>query len=276
MVAEDMMEEHLLQAFQYRLQREKDLPDHADVGKEHAVFRDDRTGARYLVKRENGQSYDASLARSLEAAESEQLSGIIWLAKSYLPKQRAFFEYLIQASGGRQSYVAVATGGSKAEVWCGSIPDRVAVAPKPSRAKSDSAFWESIVARLHELNPGFASAHVSHPRSLKPWLRVDVIENRCGLYVDAFQRRQMLAGIFFEGDLRHSDYGQFVASRVQIEQGLCLPVVIWSQQGHNKGTCNIVTPMDQSLAASDARLFEESVIQVLTRFHVILSTFAHR
>lgn len=273
MIAEDLTAEHLFQAFQHRFARERDLSDHADVGKEHAIFRDDRTGARYLVKREDGQSYDASLARSLGAAESEELSGIIWLAESFLPKHRATIEYLIRASGGHQSYAAVSTGGATAKVWCGSIQERAVLPPDPSRAKNDSEIWESIVSRLRELNAGFSSARVSHPGTQKPWLRVDVVSGRSGLYVDAFQRRQMFGGIFFEGDRRHSDYDLFVASQEQVKQGLCLPVVLWYPQGHNKATCNIVTPIDQSLASSDAEHFGDSVIQTLTRYHVILSTF---
>ncbi|MBX3380223.1 MAG: hypothetical protein KF805_09000 [Phycisphaeraceae bacterium] len=273
MIAEDLTVEHLFQAFQHRLLREKDLSDRADVGKEHAIFRSERTGARYLVKRETGQSYDASLARTLDAAEAEEVSGIIWIAESFLPKHRAVIEYLIRASGGRQSYAAVSTGGATAKTWCGSIQDHGPLSPDSSRTKSDSEIWESIVSRLRALNGGFASARVSHPGTQKPWLRVDVVSGRSGLYVDAFQRRQMLGGVFFEGDRRHLDYGHFAASVAQIEQGLKLPAVIWSGQGHNKSTCNIVTPIDQSLASSDAGHFEDSVIQVLTRYHVILHTF---
>lgn len=271
MASERPLAELLNAAFDETFFLKEELPDHADAGKRHAVYQSEETESRYLVKQEAGQSYDASLARMLDAATIEGIDGVIWVTDSFMPKHRGVIEHLNRCAGGEQSYAAVLSSG---KLWCGGLAQVSPPNAQVQEALAQVEVWERIAEKMRSLNPGFAAVRVSHSRSERPWLRLDVEKGKSGLYVDAFQkRRQMWAGIYFEGASRKSEFARFEAHKDEIERAIQLPLVRWRPVGENPATANIVVAMDQTLARTDFAAFEDFVIQQLTRFHVVLKLY---
>lgn len=130
--------------------------------------------------------------------------------------------------------------------------------------------WDRIATKARRVDAAFAGIKVAFAETKRPWLRLAIDPRRGGLYVDAFQKElPMRAGIYFEGRQRSADFEHFKNRESEIARAFGAVRVHWAPEGRNKQTANIVVEIKRSLSEGDCEEFENHVIQLLTRFHVI-------